>query len=353
MKNAIKRMAIFTSGGDCPGLNAVIRGVVQRATYGYGWEVLGSEDGTQGMIDRPTRLIPLTPALMDANMLRQGGTMLGAYNTGVVLENAGELVKETILENGIDAMAIVGGDGSFSINTKLLDGVIPLVGIPKTIDNDLSGTEMSIGFRTAVDVATEALDRLHPTARSHHRTLILEVMGRDAGHIALESGIAGAADIILLPEIPWNAESVAKKIKAVYASGRTYAIIVVSEAAKDLSGSQMQRELSHGRKRYGGIGDYLAQIVTEKTGAEARCTVLGHVQRGCPPNAVDRMVGQLLGAHAVDLLAEGKTGRMVSWQNNGVTDVPMRETYSKYKTVDPSGTTVRLARSLGISFGDE
>lgn len=347
-----KKICVFTSGGDCAGLNAAIRGVVHRAILGYGWDVIGSFDGTEGLLNRPMRYRTLTLDDVNPNVLRQGSTILGAYNKGNV-PPTGEMLNAAIRELGIDAVIAIGGDGSFSIVSKLLDPSIQFVGIPKTMDNDVSGTEMSIGFHSAVGVATEALDRLHPTAAGHQRVMVLEVMGRDAGHGALETGIAGGADVILLPEIPWNPESVVKKLKAIRESGRNYATIVVSEAAKLKDGAIVQKEFAGGQKRYGGIGEHIVHIVSSQAEMEARAMMVGHTQRGCAPTFTDRLIGQVFGAKAVDLIAEGKTHRVTAWRGRQVIDIPMEEAIGAYHAVDPCGTLVNAARALGISFGDE
>lgn len=362
MTTPIKRIGILTSGGDCAGLNAAIRGVVHRAIHGYGWEVFGIRDGTTGLYERPVMATKLTLDDVSSTMMRQGGTILGTTNKGDpfacpmpdgTIKDRSDDILEGIRMLGLDALIGIGGDGSFAIMTKLLErGHIPFIGIPKTIDNDVSHTELSVGFSTAVAVATEALDRLQPTAASHARVMVLEVMGRDAGHIALESGIAGGADIILLPEIPWSIEPIKKKIEAVHKSGRNFALVVVSEAARTLEGVGLQKEIVHGQKRYGGIGEYVAHLIADATGAETRVTVLGHVQRGCPPNHTDRLLGQTMAVHAVDLIAQGKFGRMVAWQNRQVVDIPLKEAIATYQAVSPDSTMLKTARALGICVGD-
>lgn len=361
MAQAIKRIGILTSGGDCAGLNAAIRGVVHRARMTYGWEVLGIHDGTDGLFSRPVRAKPLDLADVSTTMMRQGGTILGTTNKGNLfaytmpdgsVRDRTPDVLEGIKMLGLDALVGIGGDGSFAIMTKLLaQGNFPFVGIPKTIDNDVSKTELAIGFDTAVAVATEALDRLQPTAASHARVMVLEVMGRDAGHIALEAGIAGGADVILVPELKWDLDAVAHKIEAVRQSGRNFALVVVSEAVKTLDGNDVKKEQSQGQKRYGGIGEYVAQLIATKTGAETRVTVLGHVQRGCPPSPTDRLLAQAFGVHAVDLIANGKFGRMVAWNDREVIDVPIAEAIATYKAVEPDGAMVRTAKALGICLG--
>jgi len=232
-------------------------------------------------------------------------------------------------------------------------GNINFIGIPKTIDNDLGSTEVSIGFSTAVEVATEALDRLQPTAASHDRVMVLEVMGRDAGHIALNAGIAGGADVILIPEIPYTLANVAKKIEAINKRGRNFALVVVAESVKTEQGEPSVITDNEGRKRYGGIAHYLSEKITELTKAETRFTVLGHVQRGGQPDASDRVLAAALGVHAVDLVAQGKFNRMVAWQNRHVIDVPLETAIAQYEAVNVQGTLVKTARGLGICLGDE
>lgn len=359
---AIKKLGILTSGGDCAGLNAAIRGVVHRARMTYGWEVFGIHDGTNGLFERPVRATRLDLADVTPTMMRQGGTILGTTNKGNPfadpqpdgsVKDRSEDIIEGIRMLGLDALIGIGGDGSFAIMTKLLGkGNFPFVGIPKTIDNDVAKTELSVGFHTAVAVATEALDRLQPTAASHARVMVLEVMGRDAGHIALEAGIAGGADVILIPELPWSIDAVAGKIEAVRKGGRNFALVVVSEAVKTLEGQDVKKALSQGAQRYGGVGEYIATLIAQKTGAETRVTVLGHVQRGCPPSPTDRLIAQAFGVHAVDLIASGKFGRMVAWQDRSVIDVPLAEAIASYHAVEKDSSMVHTARALGICLGE-
>jgi ATP-dependent phosphofructokinase / diphosphate-dependent phosphofructokinase len=349
----IKRIGILTSGGDCAGLNAVIRAVANRAIEGYGWEVLGLRYGTQGLLQNPKQYINLSLDMLDGNMLRLGGTILGTTNKGDPFDRSKEIIA-AIRELGIDAIIGVGGDGSLSILNRLMkQGNINFIGIPKTIDNDLGSTEVSIGFSTAVEVATEALDRLQPTAASHDRVMVLEVMGRDAGHIALNAGIAGGADVILIPEIPYTLANVAKKIEAINKRGRNFALVVVAESVKTEQGEPSVITDNEGRKRYGGIAHYLSEKITELTKAETRFTVLGHVQRGGQPDASDRVLAAALGVHAVDLVAQGKFNRMVAWQNRHVIDVPLETAIAQYEAVNVQGTLVKTARGLGICLGDE
>jgi phosphofructokinase-like protein len=358
---AKKRIGILTSGGDCAGLNAVIRSVVHAASH-KDWEVVGILDGTAGLLQRPMQYRVLTPNEFDGNVMRQGGTILGTTNKGNpfafpmadgTLKDRSYEITDGFKELNLDAVIGIGGDGSFAILSKLArQGNINMVGIPKTIDNDIGMTDTAVGFDTAVSVATEALDRLQPTAASHDRVMILEVMGRDAGHIALAAGIAGGADVILLPEIKYSIEKVAAKIKAVKDSGRNFGLVVVSEAVKTLEGAKYEVEFSDGQKRYGGIGNYIGMKLSQATGSECRVTVLGHVQRGCPPTYNDRLLATAFGVKALQLIEEGKFGRMVAWQNRQVVDVAIEDAIAAYQEVDREGTLVHTARALGISLGD-
>jgi ATP-dependent phosphofructokinase / diphosphate-dependent phosphofructokinase len=354
-----KTIGLLTSGGDCAGLNAVIRAVVARAVETYGWRVCGIHHGTQGLMQRPVDFEELGPGIITANILRLGGTILGTTNKGdpfafpmpdgSLKDRSAELI-EGVRMLGLDALIGVGGDGSLTILRRLAQqGGINLVGIPKTIDNDVGATETSIGYNTAVAVATEALDRLQPTAASHDRVMILEVMGRDAGHIALSAGIAGGADVILIPEIPYRIECVAGAIERLRRRGRNFALVVVAEAVRDVTGRQVRQAES---KTYGGIGHILGAAIAERTHAETRVTVLGHVQRGGQPTWDDRLLASAFGVHAVDLVAQGKFDRMLAWQNRAVIDVPLADAIAKPHQVDPDGPLVRTARGLGICFGD-
>ncbi|MGB0719686.1 MAG: ATP-dependent 6-phosphofructokinase [Bdellovibrionales bacterium] len=356
-----KHIAIFTSGGDCAGLNAVMRAVVYRA-HGLGWRVTGIENGTAGLLECPYQIRELKPADFDGFIMRRGGTILGTTNSknpfkyvmddGSVKDRSGEIIA-ALRDLGIDALIGIGGDGSFDIHSRLAEqGGINFIGVPKTIDNDLAMTDVSVGFDTAVAVATEALDRLQPTAASHDRVMILEVMGRDAGHIALNAGIAGGADVILIPEIAYTIEGVAKKIRAVKEEGRNFALMVVSEAVKTPDGDKHQVVYHGGEARYGGIAEYLCPKIAAATGFETRATVLGHVQRGGAPNWNDRLLAQAFGVKAVDLVAEEKFMHMVAWQNRTAVAVPIKEAIEVCRVVDPDSSLVHTARALGVSFGD-
>lgn len=350
----LKRIGLLTSGGDCAGLNAAIRGVVHRAIVGYNLEVYGIRNGTEGLAARPPQATRLDLDSVNTTMLRQGGTILGSTNKGDPFANQFvENIKEGLKLLQLDALIGIGGDGGLSIQNKLSKMVgIPFVGIPKTMDNDVGVTEVSIGFDTAVEVATEAIDRLQPTAASHSRVMVLEVMGRDAGHVALEAGLAGGADVILIPEIPWKLESIVKKIDEIHARGRNHALVVVSEAIKTADGTGVQHVFKDGQKRYGGIGQYIGDLITDATKAETRVTVLGHVQRGAAPTHTDRRIALSFGVAAVDLVAQGKFGHMVAWANRGIIDVEITDEILVPRRVNPNGTRVHAARALGVCLGD-
>ncbi len=356
-----KRIGILTSGGDCAGLNAVLRAVVHHAA-GLGWSVVGIEHGTHGLLNSPPQARVLELSDFDGTIMRRGGTMLGSSNFGnpfayPQLDGADLDRSDEVIAGyhalGLDALIGIGGDGSLSILDRLSrKGGMNLVCIPKTIDNDVGVTEVSVGYDTAVQVATEALDNLQPTAASHDRVMILEVMGRDAGHIALVAGIAGGADVILIPEIPYRIEHVVRKIKDLQASGRGFALVVVAEAVPNEAGNKIVQKYAGGRSAYGGISHLLGDRLAETTHAEVRVTVLGHVQRGAPPDARDRLMASVFGVHAVDLIAQGKFGRMVAWRDRQVVDLAIDEVVSEPALVDLEGPVVRTARGLGICLGD-
>ena len=352
-----KTIGVLTSGGDCAGLNAVIRAVVQRAGNTYGWRVLGIHDGTHGLLRRPLEYEELGLQLFTGNILRMGGTILGTVNKGNpfafdmpdgTIEDRSEAFIDGCHELGISGLIGIGGDGSLAILHKLTDGKgIDFIGVPKTIDNDVPLTEFSVGFSTAVNSAVDALDRLQPTAASHDRVMILEVMGRDAGHIALNAGIAGGADVILIPEIPFNVDVIAKKLASLADLGRHHALIICAEAARPKDGDSVMKG-----GNYGGIGQLLSDQIAAATGAETRVTVLGHIQRGGIPCSQDRIIASAFGVHATDLLAKGAGGRMVAWQHRQVVDLPIADIAGRTRCVDVKDTLVATARGLGISFGD-
>ena len=353
-------IGILTGGGDAPGLNAVIRAVVKTATCEHGMRVIGIEDGFEGLLGA-TRTRLLSPSDV-RGLLPRGGTILGTRNRGFFVERAHEgrdveSVYEEAISNmkivGIDALVVLGGEGTLTIAAEFDKRGIPVCGVPKTIDNDLACTELTFGFITALDIATEALDRLHTTAESHDRVMILEVMGRHAGWIALHSGIAGGADVILIPEIPFSLDVVAEKIRARDASGSNFSIIVVAEGALEIGHDLVYQDKGDGKRapRLGGIGQHLQHDLEQATGRETRCVVLGHLQRGGRPNAFDRMLATNYGSCAVRAVAGGKSGVMVALQAGDVVTVPLTEAIKNIKTVPPTGQLVRTARDTGISFG--
>ncbi len=360
--NPIRRVGILTSGGDCAGLNAVLRAVVLHGSGHYRWEIVGIRNGIQGLMERPVDAELLDPVAFGPELLREAGTVLGTTNrgnpfryplpNGRVADRADEAIEGYRLL-GLDALIAVGGDGSIGLLQKLAArGGINLVAIPKTIDNDVMQTEFSVGFETAMATATLALDHLQPTAASHSRVMVLEVMGRDAGHIAVTAGIAGGADAILIPEIRWQMPRLAAHIAALREKGRNFALVVVAEAVPDEEGHSVTVERPGRAAAFGGIGHYLGDRIAAATGAETRVTVLGHVQRGGVPEPRDRILASAFGVHAVDLVATGTFNRMVAWRNRRVVDVPIEDVITKPRRVDPQGPLVRTARGLGISFGD-
>jgi len=356
----LRSLGVLTSGGDCAGLNAALRGIVQAAAR-RGLEVWGIRNGLSGLLAQPPEAERLNPADFDSILLRRGGTILGTTNRGdpfAFPDNAGGLIDrsgEAVAAwhaLGLDALIAIGGDGSLRLLQRLAgQGGIPLVAIPKTIDNDVDLTELSIGHASAVEVAILALDHLQPTAASHGRIMVLEVMGRDAGHIALAAAIAGGADVALIPEIPHDLNLVAKHLLRLKAEGRSFALVVVSEAVRDEAGAAVTG--ASGGSGYGGVGHSIARGLAALTGWESRVTILGHLQRGGPPGARDRLMAQIFGVHAVELAVAGQFDRMVAWSGRRVVSVPLSEAVANSKTVDPAGPLVATARALGIVFGDE
>ncbi|OEH85085.1 6-phosphofructokinase [Desulfuribacillus stibiiarsenatis] len=359
----IKKIGVLTGGGDAPGLNAVIRAVVKSAIRQYGLEVVGFINGFSGIIHKDYR--ELTEANV-SGILPRGGTILGTTNRDNPFRYAVEIngektfqdVSDQAIENlkdlGIDALAIIGGDGSLAIAYEFYKKGIPVVGIPKTIDNDLSATDVTFGFDTALTTASEAIDKLHTTAESHHRVMILEVMGRYAGWIALHAGIAGGADVILLPEKPFTIERICAKIQERSNMGKKFSIVVVAEGAKLESGEMVVQRMvheSHDPVRLGGIGNRIGEDIERCTGMETRVTVLGHLQRGGSPTAYDRILGTRFGVKAVELLVDGKYGHMVALKGAEVQEVTLDSAISQLKQVDPHGELVRAAEAVGVSFG--
>jgi 6-phosphofructokinase 1 len=358
----IRRIGVLTSGGDCAGLNAVIRAITYRAVDGYGWDVIGIRNGTAGLLARPVEAERLTTAHFPGTLMRISGTVLGTTNKGDPFDfpeadgrtrDRSQEVIDGWRSLEIDALVGIGGDGSLKILRRLAQqGEIALVAVPKTIDNDVGPTEVSIGYPTAVMTATTALDHLQPTAASHSRVMILEVMGRDAGHIALAAGISGGADVILIPEVSYSMAAVAAKLRRMKEDGRNFALVVVAEAVRTEDGRAVRQFQAGGSGAYGGIGYYIASRITEETGAETRVTVLGHLQRGGMPTPRDRLMASIFGVHAVDLIAAGRFDRMVAWSGRQVMDVPLAEAIATSRDVDVAGPLVHTARGLGICLGD-
>ncbi|MEZ5726693.1 MAG: ATP-dependent 6-phosphofructokinase [Burkholderiaceae bacterium] len=363
----IRRIGITTGGGDAPGLNAVIRGVVMSARH-RGWECVGIRNGYDGLLDPTQRARGLVK--LDVDQVRPitklGGTILGTTNAGNpfaypcrqrngewVERDRGEELLGRIRRAGIDALVAIGGDGSLGIAKRLADMGLPVVGVPKTIDNDLEHTAVTFGFDSAVSFATECIDRLHATALSHRRVMVVEVMGRYVGWIALHSGLSSDAHVILIPEIDYDIEKVAAAIRARYASGHPYAIVVVAEGAKPKGGAHLVRERRVGRaERLGGIGEQLAADLATLTGEETRATVLGHLLRGGHPTTFDRLIALRFGGAAVRALAAGESGVMVSLGAPGVRLVPLARAIRRLKRVPPLGDTISTARDLGICLGE-
>ncbi len=351
-----KQIGILTGGGDAPGLNAVIRAVVRTAIGEYKMNVIGIEDSFEGILG-DTHTVKLTTKSV-SGILPRGGTILGTRNRGSFVKNVngvdvypempiGEAIANLDIL-GIEALIVLGGEGTLGIAEQFHKRGFPVIGVPKTIDNDLAATEYTFGFMTAIDIATEALDRLHTTAASHDRVMILEVMGRNTGWIALHAGLAGSADIILIPEIPFSFDAILRKVQSRESSGSRFTNIVVAEGAVEVGKSETYQDSE--TRRLGGVGDYLRRHIETLTGKESRCVVLGHLQRGGSPNAFDRMLGTNFGACAVRALANGETGKMVALQAGTVITVPLDEACSNIKRVQVDGQLVRTARDIGISF---
>ena len=356
-----KRIGILTSGGDCPGLNAVIRGVV-RAASNRDWQVVGFHDGFEGLLS-PARYEWLDPK-RTAGIMHLGGTILGTTNKGHFVAKVGEgskvtiqkealeSARRTLSELSVEVLIVVGGDGSLTTGQQLCDAGIKVIGVPKTIDNDLEATSMTFGFDSAVACVADALDRLHTTASSHKRVMVLEVMGRHAGWIALYGGLAGGGDIILIPEIPFDYDKVAEVVRRRETQGCLSTMVVVAEGAKPVHGSPQVRALQSGEYKLGGIGDIVAHEIATRTGKDTRSCVLGHLQRGGAPTTQDRILGTRFGVKAVELIAEGKFGHMVSYKNESVTSVPITDAVKCLRLVKPESELVETARAVGISFGD-
>ena len=367
MPTPIKRIGVMTGGGDCPGLNAVIRVVTKAAIFDHGIEVLGIQDGYLGLIEN--RIRPLSPDDV-SGIVTTGGTILGTSNRanperfafGTNPDGSPKFADVTdkciehAREHGIEAVVAIGGDGTMSGAKTLLEKGLPFVGVPKTIDNDLVGTDITFGFLTAVQIATDALDRIHTTAASHSRVMLVEVMGRNAGWIALFAGVGSGADVILLPEIPFTLDSIASAIEHRRELGRHYTIICVSEGATYAGGKQTVAKIdptSPDPIRLGGVGEMLADDIQRELGAEARCAILGHVQRGGSPIAADRILATEFGYHAVNLITQGKLNRLVVRTGGRVGDTDITVAADKQRTVPLDDPLLLAARAVGTRFGDE
>ncbi len=361
---AIERIGILTGGGDCPGLNAVIRAAVRVAKARYGWEVFGIEDAFNGLVDleykapRGNRWLELSDV---RGIIEQGGTILGTSNKSdpfqYISEGRAIDVSDRVMANyekmKLDAIISIGGDGSMLIAQRFIEKGMKIVGVPKTIDNDLAGTDQTFGFDTALNVATEAIDRIRDTAESHDRVMVVEVMGRDAGFIALHAGMAAGADAILIPEIPYKVKPLAQMLHERRANGKHYSIIVVAEGARPVDGEASVLEHKLGEmRRLMGAGHRLAQQLGELTDADMRVTVLGHIQRGGAPSAFDRVLGTRFGEAAAHLVAREKFNHMVALRGGSIVEVPIADAVSTPKRVEPMGELVSTARAIGIRFGD-
>ncbi|MFM7487186.1 MAG: 6-phosphofructokinase [Cytophagales bacterium] len=363
----MKKLLVLTGGGDCPGLNAVIRGIAKRIRKEKDWEVYGSKEAFNGVFSNPPELIKLTRS-KTAGIHVRGGTILKTTNKGnpinfavkqpdgsvKFVDRSDELIKR-IKDLGFDAVINIGGDGSQKISQALFKKGLNVIGVPKTIDNDLSATDMTFGFQTAVQIATDSFDKLVTTAESHDRVMIMEVMGRDAGWIALHTAIAGGAEICLIPEIPYDIHKLVRRIQSRYKNGHGFVNIVISEGVKPKDGTITSSQGSQGSEhvRLGGVAFQLSKQLKEAgCTAEIRETVLGHVQRGGSPTAFDRVLATVFGVHAAELLLQQKFGRMVTLKNNVVSSVTLEEATANYNFVSKDGYLVKAARGLGISFGD-
>ncbi len=362
-KAKLKSIAVLTGGGDCPGLNAVIRAVTKTAITRYGMAVWGIQDGYLGLIEG--RINPLTYE-DTSNILTAGGTILGTSNTSnpfkFLVESNGKMKLKDVSgqcmanlkERGIEALACIGGDGTMASAAAFAKKGLPVIGVPKTIDNDLVGTDVTFGFDTAVTIATEAIDRIHTTAGSHHRVMIVEVMGRYAGWIALYAGAAGGADVILLPEIPYRSEAICEYVLGRSQRGKRFSIVVVSEGAREKDGEIVVRKRianSPDPIRLGGIANKLAEDINEQTGLDCRAVVLGHVQRGGTPTPHDRTLATMLGHSAIELLATGVKNRMVVWKDGGLSSISLARVAGKIKKVPKGHPLIKAVKAIGASFG--
>ncbi|MEW6686259.1 MAG: ATP-dependent 6-phosphofructokinase [Candidatus Edwardsbacteria bacterium] len=361
----LKRLGILTGGGDCPGLNAVIRAVVKTSILQYSLEVVGVEDGYAGLIENRFRPLNLNDV---GGIISQGGTILGTSNRDnpfhyaetegekTIFKDVSEKVLKNLQNHGLEAIITVGGDGTLTVAKQLSEKGVSVIGVPKTIDNDISATDVSFGFDSALTTATEAIDKLNSTAISHHRVIVMETMGRYAGWIALEAGMAGGAEVILIPEIPYKIEIICDKIKERSYRGKRFSIVVIAEGAKPAGGEMTVQRIvaeSTDQIRLGGVGHKLAQEIETRTQLETRVTVLGHLQRGGSPTPFDRILGTRFGVSAVHLAVQGNFGQMVALRGIKIIPVPLSEAVSTLRRVSPECELIKASKSVGICFGDE
>lgn len=356
------KVGICTGGGDCPGLNGVIRSIVRHGLLSYGYEMVGIKDCFNGLLARPFEVIPFTDPDDVSDILFRGGTILGTTNSGnpfslkdpkkVGTIDESHLIVEAYKELGLDALVVIGGDGTQGIAYRLMKRGINIVGVPKTIDNDLAATEQTVGFDTAVDVVAEAVGRLQSTAESHHRIMVLEVMGRHAGHLALHGGLAGGAHAILIPEIPFKVDSVAKALKARAAKGQYYSVVVVAEGAFAAGEDPMFKASSAGSVNLGGIGSKVAEVLYKSTDMETRVTVLGHTQRGGVPSPYDRILGTMYGHQAVEMVKNREFGKIVSFSGGKMQSIDYTDVAGRFRPVDATNDVyLKAAEGVGICFG--
>ena len=359
-----RKIGIVTAGGDCPGMNAVVRAVAKTAMLDLGFEVVGVEDGFEGLVSSRWHTLTYEDV---SGIVTLGGTILGTSNTvdpyayarkrGTSIEHTDQ--SRTVLNNieamGIECLVCVGGDGSLTVANRLSHNGAPIVGVPKTIDNDVAGTDVSVGFDTAASIATEAIDRVHTSAQSHHRVMIVEVMGRNAGWLALYSGVAGGGDIVILPEMPYDIDTLVGRVKERSQRGKRFTIVVISEGAKSAQGELVIRRMvkeSADPVRLGGVSFGLADTIEELTAIETRALVLGHLLRGGSPSSADRVLATRLGSRAIDLVAGHRFGYMVGVRANDMIEVPLDEVAERQRTVPPDHPLIKAARSVGTCFGD-
>jgi len=364
VSNSIRRIGVLTGGGDCPGLNAVIRAVVKTGLVEYGFEARGVLDGYEGLVHG--NFVDLSYEDV-SGILTQGGTILGTSNTAhpfayvphggdpAQAQDLSDRCLENCREAGLDALICIGGDGTLSIAHRLAEKGLPVVGVPKTIDNDLFGTDVTFGFDTAVQIVADAIDRLHTTAMSHHRVMVVETMGRYAGWLALVGGMAGGGDVILIPELPYEMDRVCEAVVARSNRGKRFSLVVVSEGVKRPGGEHVVRQIvarGHDKVRLGGIGVWLAGEVEERTGLESRAVVLGHIQRGGTPTARDRVLATQFGHEAVVQAAQGQFDVMVGLRGDRIVPVPLSDVAGRQRLVQPDEPLLRAARAVGTCFGD-